>query len=144
MAQDDTQKTDGTAAPLSGLVPMIHVAEVERSAAFYELLGFAVGNRVPREGPMAWAFLYAPGVPDWRRGPNLMLTRTDSAIDAGAQEVLFYLYANDLVALREALLAAGLSPGGICYPEYLPKGEFDLRDPDGYLLMIAQNGPKTP
>jgi hypothetical protein len=31
---------------------MIHVADVERSAAFYRLLGFEVGNAVPREGPM--------------------------------------------------------------------------------------------
>ena len=37
-------------APISGLVPMIHVADVERSAAFYRLLGFEIGNAVPRGG----------------------------------------------------------------------------------------------
>jgi hypothetical protein len=31
-------------APITGLVPMIHVANVERSAEFYRLLGFEVGN----------------------------------------------------------------------------------------------------
>ena len=31
---------------------MIHVADVERSAAFYGLLGFVIGNSVPAEPPM--------------------------------------------------------------------------------------------
>ena len=38
-------------APLTGVVPMIYVADVERSADFYRLLGFEIGNYVPRTGP---------------------------------------------------------------------------------------------
>ena len=45
-----------------GLVPMLHVLDVERSVTFYKLLGFAVGNRVPKNGPMHWAWLYAPRI----------------------------------------------------------------------------------
>src|SRR5688572_15598978 len=126
-------------APISGLVAMIHVADVERSAGFYRLLGFDIGNFVPAEEPMHWAWLYAPNAPDWKRGPNLMLTRSARAIDAGAQDVLFYLYAADLAALRDQLLAAGISAGEISFPEYLPNGEFRVQDPDGYTLMIAQS-----
>jgi catechol 2,3-dioxygenase-like lactoylglutathione lyase family enzyme len=133
-----------SAAPIRGLVPMIHVADVERSIAFYALLGFEVGNRVPPTGPMQWAWLYAPRVAEWRHGPNLMLTRAECAIDAAAQEVLFYLYASDLVSLRHELIHQGLHPGEITFPEYLPNGEFRLHDPDGYLLMIAQSAPDTP
>ena len=131
-------------APIRGLVAMIHVADVERSAGFYRLLGFEIGNFVPAEGPMHWAWLYAPKAPDWKRGPNLMLTRSARAIDAGAQDVLFYLYAADLAALRSQLLAAGIRAGTISYPEYLPKGEFRVQDPDGYTLMIAQSTADTP
>jgi catechol 2,3-dioxygenase-like lactoylglutathione lyase family enzyme len=131
-------------APISGLVPMIHVAEVERSTEFYRLLGFEIGNHVPPAGPMHWAWLYAPKAPDWKRGPNLMLTRSEKAIDAGAQDVLFYLYAEDLKSLRIMLLAKGLNAGEITYPDYLPNGEFRLRDPDGYTLMIAQSAADTP
>jgi len=131
-------------APISALVAMIHVAEVERSAAFYGLLGFDVGNFVPAEGPMQWAWLYAPTASDWKRGPNLMLARTARPIDPGTQDVLFYLYAADLAALRGQLLAAGISAGAISYPEYLPAGEFRVQDPDGYTLMIAQSGADTP
>jgi hypothetical protein len=140
----DNQEIEERIAPVTGLVPMIPVKDVGRSAAFYKLLGFAVGNRQPREGPMHWAWLYAPNVPDWRRGPNLMLTRSDRAIEPAAQRILFYLYATNLVAMREELLGAGQSPGPIRYPDYLPKGELELRDPDGHCLMIAQNHDDTP
>ena len=132
------------AAPISGLVPMIHVADVARSAAFYRLLGFDIGNFVPRQGPMHWAWLYGPKAPDWKRGPNLMLTRTGRPLDPGVQDVLFYLYAADLEALRSELLAAGITAGAISYPDYLPEGEFRVLDPDGYVLMIAQSTADTP
>ena len=131
-------------APISGLVPMLHVAEVERSAEFYRLLGLEIGNRVPAAGAMHWAWLYAPKAADWKRGPNLMLTRSAGPIDAGAQEVLFYLYAADLKALRSMLLAKGIVAGEISYPDYLPDGECRVQDPDGYTLMIAQSAADTP
>lgn len=143
MADSNQQEIDRL-VPVSGLVPMLPVLDVERSVNFYNLLGFAVGNRVPRNGPMHWAWLYAPNVPDWRRGPNLMLTRSESAIDPAGPKILLYLYAANLVALREELVHAGLSPGPISYPDYLPKGELEIRDPDGYCLMVAQNTSDTP
>jgi len=130
--------------PINSVVPMIHVAELERSINFYQLLGFEVGNYVPRSGPMHWVWLYAPTAADWKRGPNLMLTRSMRAIDAGAQEVLFYLYAKNLALLRSTLLVEGVNAGEIEYPDYLPDGEFRIEDPDGYILMIAQSGVDTP
>ena len=136
---------DAERAPVRGLVPMIHVRDVERSAVFYRLLGFQIGNAVPSgDGPKEWVWLYAPAVADWKRGPNLMLTRSSRPIRASAQDVLFYLYASDLKGLRAHLLNSGLAPGEIGYPEYLPAGEFRLEDPDGYCLMIAQSGTDTP
>ncbi|HYO78445.1 MAG TPA: VOC family protein [Thermoanaerobaculia bacterium] len=131
-------------APISGLVAMIHVADVERSAGFYRWLGFDIGNSVPANGTLEWAWLYAPAAADWKRGPNLMLSRSSRAIDSGAQDVLFYLYAADLEALRSRLQEAGINTGAIRYPDYLPKGEFRVQDPDGYTLMIAQSTSDTP
>jgi catechol 2,3-dioxygenase-like lactoylglutathione lyase family enzyme len=130
--------------PIGALVPMAHVSDIDGSVAFYRLLGFEIGNYVPPEGPIEWVWLYAPKAADWKRGPNLMLTRSSRPIDAEAQHVLFYLYAADLPALRDRLLAEGIKAGEISYPEYLPAGEFCLADPDGYTLMIAQAGPDTP
>ena len=139
-----TDNTRAAVGPITGLVPMVHVSALDRSVAFYRLLGFEIGNYQPREGPMHWAWMYAPKAPDWRRGPNLMLTRSEGAIDAGAQEVLFYLYAADLPGLRQHLLDADVKAGTITYPEYLPKGECRVEDPDGYTLMIAQAADDTP
>jgi catechol 2,3-dioxygenase-like lactoylglutathione lyase family enzyme len=128
--------------PISGLVPMIHVADVDRAAEFYRLLGFEIGNYVPRTGTKHWAWLYAPKAADWKRGPNLMVTRSEGAVEAG--ETLFYLYAADLKSLRAELLAKGVQAGEIAYPDYLPNGEFRVTDPDGYTLMIAQSAADTP
>ncbi|MGH9628141.1 MAG: hypothetical protein ACRD7E_07345 [Bryobacteraceae bacterium] len=144
MTDSDQQGIEDKTVPVSGLVPMLLVVDVERSVSFYNLLGFAVGNRVPRDGPMHWAWLYAPNVPDWRRGPNLMLTRSESPIDPSGASVVLYLYATNLVTLREELVRAGQSPGPIRYPDYLPKGELELIDPDRHCLMIAQSASDTP
>jgi hypothetical protein len=56
------------------------------------------------------------------------------------QAVLFYFYSPDLSALREHLLASGVQVSGITYPEYMPKGEIRVEDPDGYVLLIGQAG----
>jgi catechol 2,3-dioxygenase-like lactoylglutathione lyase family enzyme len=133
-----------TVAPVSALVPMLHVADVERSVEFYRLLGFEVGNYVPPTGIKAWVWLYAPQAADWKRGPNLMLTRSECAIDAQAQDALFYLYARDLRSLHSTLVQNGINASAISYPEYLPAGEFRIEDPDGYTLMIAQSAADTP
>jgi catechol 2,3-dioxygenase-like lactoylglutathione lyase family enzyme len=128
----------------TALVPMIHVADIERSARFYAQLGFAIGNYVPRTGPKAWAWLYAQDAPDWKRGPNLMIACSESESDAHPRDVVFYLYVTDLKALRSRLLARGLTPGEITYPDHLPAGECCLPDPDGYTVMIAQSTADTP
>ena len=105
------------------MVAMLHVADVERSAAFYRLLGFQVGNRVPSTGPVEWAWLYSPEANDWKLGPNVMLALAEHAINADAQQVLFYFYAQDLPYLRSTLLAQGVSVSEFAYPDYLPNGE---------------------
>jgi catechol 2,3-dioxygenase-like lactoylglutathione lyase family enzyme len=131
-------------APVSGLVPMVHVVDPERSVAFYRLLGFEVGNRVPPTGPIGWAWLYQPNAPNWKHGANLMVTCSERAIKAEAQDVVFYLYAADLEATRNRLLAEGVKVSEISHPDYLPEGEFRTADPDGYCLMVAQSGKDTP
>jgi hypothetical protein len=93
---------------------------------------------------MAWAWLYQPKAPNWKTGANLMLTVGHEDIRPGSHSVLFYLYAANLVEVRNQLLAQGVKVGEICYPEYLPEGEFKTSDPDGYTLMIAQAGKETP
>src|ERR1700757_3996392 len=102
---------------VTGLIPMAHVADVQRSIDFYALLGMEVFNTfTPQSGTLAWAHL--------RSGKaHLMLSRASGPIDAGMQAVLFYLYADDLKSLRTNLLAKGVSASEISFPFYMPEGE---------------------
>ena len=143
----DAAASPGTSnAPVRSVVAMLRVASVERSVEFYRHLGFEVGNYVPRAEncPIAWAWLYQPKAPNWKTGANLMLTVGQENVTLGSHSVLFYLYAANLVEVRNHLLAQGVKVGDIEYPEYLPEGEFKTGDPDGYTLMIAQSGKDTP
>lgn len=124
-------------APSSrSFVPMIHVASVARSIGFYAVLDFRATNvhHVPACGDdPVWAWMQSPG------GAQFMLVQADLPIDDTVQGVLFYVYCDDLVAMRERILAAGVQAGEIAHPFYRPKGEFRIADPDGYALMITHH-----
>jgi catechol 2,3-dioxygenase-like lactoylglutathione lyase family enzyme len=117
-------------AKLARLVPMAHVADVRKSAEFYQLLGFEVKNTVENEGPLQWAWLK-------NGGADLMLARSARPMNPGAQDILFYIYAPDVAAYRAELEAKGVKVGPIKYPFYSPRGEFRIEDPDGYTLMVS-------
>ena len=116
------------------LVPMAHVADVERSSDFYALLGFKVESTFKNSaGILCWADLVSGGA-------RIMVTRASGPIVADQQAVLFYLYTNDLIGLREKLLQKGVATSEITYPFYMEKGEIRLADPDGYVLLVGQAG----
>src|SRR6266851_2263176 len=93
---------------VTGLIPMAHTADVQRSVEFYKLLGMQLRGSLRNDaGGLQWAHVSCK------------------------QAVLFYLYATDLVALREHLLTHGVRVSSITYPEYMPKGEVRVDDPDG-------------
>jgi catechol 2,3-dioxygenase-like lactoylglutathione lyase family enzyme len=121
-------------AKITGLIPMAHSANVQRSIDFYRLLGMEVrGSLRNPSGELQWAHV-ACGRAD------LMLTRALEPAVAGQHSVLFYLYSPDLVVLRDHLLANRVNVSPITYPEYMPKGEICLKDPDGYTVLIGQAG----
>ena len=116
------------------LVPMISVRDVERSIAFYRHLGFEVGNTFACEGETkpSWAWLQSGEA-------QLMLTAA-SEPSAAKHTVLFYVYTEDVTAARASLIESGLSPGEITMPFYAPRGEFEIVDPDGYIVMVTHTG----
>jgi catechol 2,3-dioxygenase-like lactoylglutathione lyase family enzyme/ketosteroid isomerase-like protein len=117
---------------VTGLCPFVHVADIEASIAFYELLGFHVTASHPEGAPdRDWAALEAGSA-------QLMLARADAPVVADAQAVLFYLFARDLFGLRDRLVAAGVNAGEIADGRPGPAVEMRVEDPDGYVLMIAQ------
>lgn len=99
---------------------------------FYGKLGFEVGNTFKEEGAQrpAWAWLYSDGA-------QLMVTAADEPVVAEQQRVLFYIYTDDVAAARASVAEGGLNPGPITTPFYAPRGEFQLVDPDGYVVMVT-------
>src|SRR5260370_31728904 len=113
--------------------PMLHVAEIEKSIRFYELLGFTT---IDTEGcaPLAWARLHCED------GSAVMLLRAEHPVDASAQALILYMYTPDLGGLRDRLVAGGITVPPINYPEYMPSGKINIADPDGYKIEIAHCG----
>jgi|ERR1044072_2721530 catechol 2,3-dioxygenase-like lactoylglutathione lyase family enzyme len=113
------------------LVPMALVADVERSIEFYQHLGFEVGNTFAAQSQTkpSWAWLQSGSA-------QLMLSATNEPL-GDKHTVLFYVYTDDVPAARMSLVEAGLSPGEIATPFYAPRGEFELLDPDGYVVMVT-------
>ena len=123
---------EALAKGVTGLVPMVRVADVQRSVDFYQQMGLEVrGSLRNSSGNLQWVYMA------WERA-EVMFTRAHEQVIASQQAVLFYLYSPDLIALREHLLASGVKVSGITYPEYMPKGEICVDDPDGYCLLIGQ------
>ena len=118
-------------APLLYLVPMAHVTDVRRSIEFYEWLGFTVTNTLESDDVTRWAWI--------KNGrAYLMITLGDNPLKPGDRDVLFYLYARDVVAYHDALAAKGVKVSEITHPPYMREGEFCITDPDGYQILVGE------
>jgi hypothetical protein len=120
---------------VSGLIPFVHVDDVQRSIDFYHHLGFTLESVYKYKGTSVWAALESDRA-------QLMLSTDGDAVDPAGQGVLFYLYSSDLAALREQLLGAGIDAGEIEDGTPGRRQQMQLTDPDGYVLMVAQTEPK--
>jgi catechol 2,3-dioxygenase-like lactoylglutathione lyase family enzyme len=117
---------------VSDLVPFVHVADLQRSITFYELLGFEVRDTYEVDGELNWVALQ-------HAHARIMLQLASAPIDPHQQAILFYLYAEDLDGLRDHLLSHGLRVGPIRDGSPGPEREMKIGDPDGYCLMIAES-----
>jgi hypothetical protein len=117
---------------LDSLVPMAFVKSVPSSIQFYKKLGFVEDHTHTPEGAAepSWVWLKSGGA-------HLMLAQASDPIDPRQQAILFYVYCDDVAAIRGKLLESGVEAGPITYPFYAPGGEFRVIDPDGYVLMIT-------
>lgn len=131
------------------LVPFAHVESVEASLAFYAMLGFRPTSvmRTP-SGRAFWAMAQSGTA-------EIMFAQADEPVDARQQAVLFYMYGDDVSALRGHLLASGVRDGRmfsgaggsgdsgaavfeIVRRDYMPAGELRVHDPDGYVILVGQ------
>ncbi len=137
------------------MVTFAHVVDLEASLAFYSLLGFTPGDVLGDEkGKAFWAFASSGrGIRGSGRA-EIMFARASGPVDASVQAVLFYMYCDNVAALRQQLLQAGVRDGGrftgcagqdspravfeVAYPHYMERGELRVSDPDGYCILIGQ------
>jgi catechol 2,3-dioxygenase-like lactoylglutathione lyase family enzyme len=113
--------------------PMLHVAEIEKSIRFYELLGFTTID-TDRCVPIGWARLHCED------GSAVMFLRAEEPLNASAQTVMLVMYTPDLAAVREHLLASGVRVPPISHPEFNPSGVITIADPDGYKIGVSHWG----
>jgi catechol 2,3-dioxygenase-like lactoylglutathione lyase family enzyme len=110
------------------LIPMLPVASVPASVAFYEKLGFEVERRNDDWG---WAMLRFDEC-------RLMLDRSINVPPDAPRASVLYLYPEDIVAYHEQVKKAGLTIPDLDVTFY-GMTEFRIDDPDGNRLWIGQN-----
>lgn len=138
---------------VTGNIPMAHVASVDKSFEFYSLLGFECLSRFSgNDGVTNWSNLACGNA-------KLMLARSSGPINSHEQAVLFYMYSENVSALREHLLKHGIPDAGVPDFEgqkeqphptvapgvftvvprfFMPAGELRVHDPDGYVILVGQ------
>ena len=113
---------------------MLHVADIARSIRFYELLGFELIDTEGDPGSIFWARLHCEG------GAIMMLLAEEPVDRTRASSIPICMYADDLPALRQHLLAQGVSVSKINRPPHMPSGEIRVEDPDGYVIFVNHWG----
>ncbi len=116
----------------ASLVPMLPVTDVPRTIAFYEQLGFRVGNTHVPDGASApvWAWLYCGNA-------HVMINQEETPVAATHNSSALWLYCADVGAMHALLRSRGLDVGDISHPFYNPAGEFHVHEPDGYADFLA-------
>ena len=108
----------------AGLVPLLHVTDMERSIDFYERLGLEAEAYFEQEGWLLWCRLRN------HDEAELMLTLTGDPPHVHEGTVALYLFVEDLDSL------AGLGPVEQADPS--AAHAVRLQDPDGYEILVAQ------
>ncbi len=112
------------------MVAVTYVRDIDRSRAFYELLGF--GPHSSGAGPASgWLYL--------QQGSHfVLLATTRPPLDIPALPLLFYFFVADLDAQVAAIRAAGTQADHLGYPPHALGGEVRVLDPDGNTVLLGQ------
>jgi len=70
----------------------------------------------------------------------MMFLRAEEPVNGANNGVMLCLYSPDLAGLRDQLLAGGIKVPPIRYPQYMPSGEIEFADPDGYSILVSHWG----
>jgi len=124
-------------AYLLSISPRLHIADFNRSVAFYrDVLGFTVDTVFPEENPQ-FALLSRDGVGLQIGGPEA------KKADSDPPTVTLYFEADDVRGLHEELKDTVAIEWG---PEvfFYQRREFAFRDPDGHLIIMSEETDDAP
>jgi uncharacterized glyoxalase superfamily protein PhnB len=129
---------------LTRLTPMLHVADVPRSLAFYrDALGFTLVSPESAVTEWGWAHIRRDGV-DLMLAGGLEGSPIRRPGDTGADwPVTLYFYPDDVESLHLALGSRGVEVGKLSVTFYRMK-EFSCLDPDGHMLTFGQETSEPP
>jgi uncharacterized glyoxalase superfamily protein PhnB len=120
------------------VTPNLVVADLDRSLAFYrDVLGFEVATTVPDQGPFAFAWMRRDSV-------SVFLNSEASArlkASAGTNTLFMTVQADDTASGIDALFAAIKDRAPVTMElvnQFYGMREFAIKDPDGYVVMFAQ------
>ncbi len=122
---------------ISSISPRLHIADFNRSVAFYrDVLGFSVDSTFPEEQPV-FALLSRDGVALQIGGPESVKS------DSNPPTVTLYLDVDDAKGLHAELQAKIAIEWG---PEvyFYQRREFAFRDPDGHLIIVSEETDDPP
>ncbi len=111
-------------------VPVLYVADINRSKAFYALLGWSE-VRTGGEGEASWSYLHCGEL-------SLLLAAVQPRLITVELPLLVYFYVDDLDRALESLNEGGYPAERVGYPDHAPGGEARVRDPDGNVLLLGQ------
>ena len=112
-------------------MPVLQVADMARSVAFYARMGF---EGIGWSGEMGETFFTIA-----QRGDvtiALQLLREPVRVNT---HWAAYLYVSDIRALHAEFEANGLEPTEVRRQELYGCDDFDIRDPDGHLIAFGQD-----
>ncbi|MGO8794431.1 MAG: VOC family protein [Candidatus Sulfotelmatobacter sp.] len=115
------------------VVALLNVADIDRSISFYEKLGFEVGNEPLKNDQGVKTFVWM----QHSSAAQIMLARAGQPLSPGPRHIMFYLYTIDMPRYREQLIARGVTVGKVTYPFWMPNGEFQVDDPDGWVWIVC-------
>jgi catechol 2,3-dioxygenase-like lactoylglutathione lyase family enzyme len=119
---------------ISGLT--CYVKDLERTAEFYEAIGFRRGKEEPDRVTFYVNWFFVTFIAqdqetdaEWKK---------DAKLKTKGSGLFLYIKVDDIEEFHKSAVANGMEP--VSEPEVRPSGnrEFVLRDPDGYKLAFFQ------
>ncbi|WP_433616431.1 VOC family protein [Dactylosporangium sp. CA-139114] len=111
-------------------VPVLYVADIERSQAFYTSLGWSV-LRTGGDELASWRHMRSGEL-------AILLAAVQPRLITVELPLLVYFYVGNLEATLQSLADAGYPAERVGYPDHAPGGEARVQDPDGNVLLLGQ------